>query len=161
MSKLFSKPLSLGAQTLLLVLLAAGGASAGDDTDVLNARIKASLNTMVQDVHAAPTPVEKRAVLDQFLARAERATGLAEKLPFLSEENRAALHVLQGKFDRYSLEFHGAPGSGSGNAGAGVPNGSLDAFASYMQNDLEQANGGIYLSTGAIIIVLLIILILL
>jgi hypothetical protein len=161
MPKLFrpSRVPRLAIQILLLTFFAAIGAQAGSGSDLVNQRVKASLNSMVQDVHAAESPAEKRAVLDRFLTKAERGARLAQVLPILSDENQRALNVLQGIFEGYAAELHGVPGQGASQAG--VANGELNAFASYMQQNLEQANNGIYLSTGAIIIVLLIILILL
>ncbi len=178
-TKLGLKPIALSLQILLLTMMTTVGAQAGPESDLLNGRvnqrIKISLNRMVQDVHSAHSQLEKRAVLDQFLAKAENGTALAEKLPFLSTENHAALTMLHEKFDRYAAELRVVPGLGSTQASpanasqasepsgvARAPAADLDGFATYVQNDLEQASsGGIYLSTGAIIIVLLIILILL
>jgi hypothetical protein len=166
MPKLFSKPILRTAQILLLTLIGATAVSAGTEPGLLNGsinqRVKQSLNTMVQDVYAAEAPAEKRAVIERFLNKAERGAALAAKLPFLTDENHAALNFLQGKFDRYSAELNGVSGTGTAhNSVTGVPGGDLNDFASFMQQDLEQAGNGVYLSTGAIIIVLLIILIIL
>jgi hypothetical protein len=166
MPNLITKPFRISIQVLLLALFGATATLAGTESGLLNGtinqRVKQSLNTMVQEVHAAEAPAEKRALLERFLDKAERGATLAGKLPFLSDENHAALNMLQGKFDRYSAELGGVSGTGSTqNTLSGIPGGDLDAFASFMQQDLEQADNGLYLSTGAIIIVLLIILILL
>jgi hypothetical protein len=140
---------------LLLTLFSGTPTQAQTSSDLIGQRVKSSLNTMVQDVHTAETHAEKRVVLDRFLAKVSRGTTILTAVPLLSEENRAALEVIQARFEKYSGMLHGVSEENV------VADGDLDAFASYMQQDLEQASGGVYLSTGAIIIVLLIILILL
>lgn len=154
-----SNPSAYFAQALLLTLLTAGAVQAQNGSNLIEQRVKSSLNTMVQDVRAAEAPAEKREILSQFLVKVSRSASMLESVPFLSDDNHAAIEVLQERFDRYSASLHGSTDGSSADV---VADGDLDAFASFMQNDLEQANsGGVYLSTGAIIIVLLIILILL
>jgi hypothetical protein len=148
---------------LLMTFALASGADAQTGSSGLNPRIsqqvKASLNTMVQEVHAAESPATKHAILTGFLGKVERGAVMAKHLPFLSAENRTALNVLQGKFGQYAADLRSMPEPGTSRDG--VAEGDLDSYASYVQQDLEQASsGGVYLSTGAIIIVLLIILIL-
>jgi hypothetical protein len=150
-----SKTSACCAAILLVTMLTGIPVQAETGSEMIGQRVKSSLNAMVQDVHEAGTPSEKRAVLNRFLSKVSRGTAILEILPFLSDENHAAVDLLKERFDRYSADFGGTPGTNA------VADGDLDAFASYMQNDLEQASGGIYLSTGAVIIVLLIILILL
>jgi hypothetical protein len=149
----------LAAHVLLMTFLTGAAAEAGPVSSTMENRLKSSLNSMVQDVHEAETPAEKRVVLDRFIGKLTRGSALLEKAPFLSAGNRTALNALQERFAGYDAELNGIPQQGSSDAG--VADFDLDGFASFMQNDLEQANGGVYLSTGAIIIVLLIILILL
>ena len=150
------KPFTRFASILLLAGFAAVPASATEDRDVLQARVKSALNEMVQDVKAAEAPAEKREVLDEFLGKVEKRAEWAQSLPFVGEENRAVLAKLHDRFAGHRAELAGA------NGGAPVADADLDAFASFVQNDLEQAdevawgNGGVYLSVGAIIIILLI-----
>ena len=128
------------------------------DQGMLQARIKVALNDMVQEVKTAETPEAKRAVMNRFLGKIEHRAELAGKIPFLPEENRAALNLLQNKFSDYEATLNGRPGVGA------VADKDLDSFAGFMQQNLEQAaeadwgNGGIYLSFGAVIIILLIII---
>jgi hypothetical protein len=137
-------------------LASAGLAQASPNSGQLQERVKVALNGMVQEVKAAETPAAKREVMERFLNKVDRSSRMAERLP-LGEENRAALNMLKGRFAGYSAELAGTDGQ------VGVPDGDLDAFAGFMQQDLEQAavSGGVYLSTGAIIIVLLILILLL
>jgi hypothetical protein len=151
------KSLSNYAGILLLTALTALPSQAAENQSLLQARVKSALNGMVQDVKAAENPAGKRAVMDQFLGRADRELGLLEKLPFLSEEKHAAIDMMKAKFGGYAAEI-------DDKGSAGIADQDLDAFASFMQQDLEQAaeiawgSGGVYLSVGAIIIILLILI---
>ena len=133
-------------------------AHAGADQAMLQSRVKVALNEMVQDVKAAESPAAKREVMDKFLGKIEGRTEMIGKVPFLPAENRAALKLLQNKFEGYETTLKGVPGAG------GIADKDLNAFAGFMQQDLEQAaeaawgNGGIYLSFGAVIVILLIII---
>jgi hypothetical protein len=147
------KALSKFAGVLVVMTAVAALPTHAADQGMLQARVKVALNEMVQDVKSAETPDDKRVVLDRFLGKIERRAELAAKIPFLPAENRAALAVLEDKFGGYEATLK-----------AGVEDKDLDSFASFVQQDLEQAadaawgNGGIYLSAGAIIIILLIII---
>jgi hypothetical protein len=144
------------AGILLITLAFALSSHAGENAKRTQDPVKTALNEMVRDVHTATTPVEKREILTRFIGRATFAAGALEMVPFLSQEKQVALDELQAKFDAYGSELKG-PAAGS--EGYGVADKDLNAFASFMQQDLEQAdNGGIYLSTGAIIIILLILI---
>ena len=152
------KTLSKFAGILFFMAAIALPAHASEDHGMLQARFKAALNGMVQDVKTAETPAAKRQVMDRFFAKVHQRAELTAKMPFLSAEKRSALALLQGKFGGYEATLKGQPGLG------GVADKDLDSFASFVQQDVEQAadaawgNGGIYLSAGAIIIILLILL---
>ncbi len=149
--------LSLSAVPLVLLLSLGTNTSAQPGPDVLEQRLKTSLNTMVRHVREAETPEAKRRVMERFVGKARAGTLVAKRLPFLTVENREALTSLQARFEGYALHLEGEPGTPR----AGIADTDLDAYASYMQQDLEQASGGLFLSTGVIIIILLIVLILL
>lgn len=136
----------------MAMALPAYAADAGQDA--AQQRLKVALNDMVQDVKQAETAPAKRAVMERFVDGMERNAKLAAIVPFSGEEKKAALNLLREKFDGYQASLAGAPGSDR------VADADLDAFAGFMQQDLEQAagSGGIYLSTGAIIIILLILI---
>jgi hypothetical protein len=146
---------------ILFTLALALPARASENHDLLQARLKTALNDMVQEVKSAGSPAAKRAILGDFLAKVESRVAHVGRLPFLSGENRAALAQLEERFGGYSADLRG--GSGRGMSPEGVADKDLDAFASFMQQDLEQAavGGGVYLSTGAVIIILLILILIL
>lgn len=125
---------------------------------VVEQRLNASLNSMVTRVEDAETPEAKRAILDGYLDRAESAADKAEHLPLLGSETRGTLGALRASFRNLVDRLHGTGGVER------VSDGGLNAFAGQVRGDVQQAlstNGGIYLSTGTIIIILLILLILL
>jgi hypothetical protein len=139
------------AAVLAFVTVAAVPARADENRDLLQARMKTALNEMVQDVRAAATPAEKRETMEQFFGKVEQRARLANNLPFLGAENREALTFVQGKFAGYHADLKTQADR------------DLDGFANFVQQDLEQAesswsSGGIYLSTGAIIIILIILI---
>lgn len=163
------KSLMKYAGILVLTAVVALPAHAEEKRNLVRDQVKTVLNDMVRDVQAAPTPAEKREIMTRFIDRAERSAIVVENIPFLSSEKHAAIDFLQAKFAGYASELNGTKAvpqparEGTGTAGvAGVADRDLNAFASYMQQDLEQAEGqwggGIYLSAGAIIIILLILI---
>ena len=150
------KTLSKLAAVLFFAAAATLPAQAAENHGMLQAKVKVALNEMVQDVKVAKSPTAKREVLNRFVGKLEHRAEMVGKIPFLSNENHAVLSMLQDKFGGYKAQLNARSGNG-------VADKDLDAFASFMQQDLEQAeaswgNGGIYLSTGAIIIILLIII---
>jgi hypothetical protein len=139
------------AAVLAFMTVAVVPARADENRDMLQARMKTALNEMVQDVRAAETPAAKRETMERFLDKIEQRAQLAGKIPFMGAENREALSFVQEKFAGYHAELQGQPDR------------DLDGFANFVQQDLEQAesswgSGGIYLSTGAIIIILIILI---
>jgi hypothetical protein len=146
---------SLALAAFVACIAVANPAQASTDHGMLQARMKVSLNEMVTEVKEAETPAAKRAVMERFLDKFENRSRIAERLP-LNEEHRTALTALQSRFAGYTAELNGS------DQQPGVADDDLDAFAGFMQQDLEQADswgsGGIYLSTGAVIIILLILI---
>lgn len=138
---------------LALVLSVASPSRAGSAEVALSQRLKNSYNTMVLDVREAPMASEKREILDGFLGRMDNALGIVET--FLPASNptratavemRARLQADRGELDAFDLRDAQASGN-------------LDAFASYIQQDVEQADG-VYLSVGALIIILIVVIVL-
>jgi hypothetical protein len=151
------KTLSKRLGMLLFLAAAVLPAQAADDKEVLQSRVKAALNEMVQEVKSQESAEAKRETLERFIGKVERRAGWLETMPFIEKEQRAALSMLQGKFAGYQAELKGLQGRDR------VADRDLDAFASFVQQDLEQAevtwdDGGVYLSVGAIIIILLVLL---
>jgi len=139
---------------LLLTLLVAAPPAEAQASSVLEQRLKASYNGMVRDVRLADAPAEKRAIIAEFLGRMDRGLAVVEKMSPASDPSRLSAarmrEDLQARLDELNRMDAQAP-----NAGA-----TLNHFAAYLQQDVERADG-IYLSVGALIIILLILIILL
>jgi len=115
-------------------------------------QLKQHVRDAVEKVKAAPTAAEKRSILDNELRtmitaldRAKKMTGRAAE-----KENIDALRTrLQEKLD----ELHGQ------NGYTAVPDGQLNTFADYVQQDFEQADQVLTISvTTALLIVLILLL---
>jgi hypothetical protein len=150
-----SRSLPLSLKLTLAAFAFAIPLQAAAPRDFAQERIKSALNTMVQNVKKAETPADKREALNGFLTRADRVAALLQRAPFMEKSQRQAAASLQQKFAGYSAALQGT------SEQAPLQDGELDAFASFMQQDIEQADGGIYLSTGAVIIVLIILILIL
>ena len=144
----------LSVPALLLVLLFAPEAKAQVGSVSLGQHLKAPYNEMVQDVRETESPEAKREIITGFLTRLDRSLGMVQKL--VPESKPAYLQAtrmratLQAQLDE--LKGMDMQGQTAGN--------TLNNFALYLQQDVEQADG-IYLSVGAIIIILLILILVL
>lgn len=149
------------AKTLLAALaaglLSAAPLQARSGATWAEERFKSEVNAMVREVEAAPDPAAKRAVLAGFTARMELALARALLRASLEEEDRVALERAKARIQAYRAELDGHAGF------ARVPDGELDRFAAYVQQDMEQAQwgGGVYISAGALIVIVLLLVLLL
>jgi hypothetical protein len=131
-------------------------AHAGPAGEVLEERYHAALSQITQEVRQAQDPAEKRRILSGFFRHMEDGLLKAETLSSLPEQDKQALHTVLGKYYAYQAELDGTAGY------ARVEDRDLDDFASYVRQDMEQApvGGGIYISAGALLVILLVILLL-
>lgn len=143
-------PLAFAAACLLPARAHAGPAA------TLEERYHRALSEVSQEVKAAEDPAEKRRILQRFLDHMQDGLGEAGKLPGLSDPDRNSLHTVLGKYYAYEAELKGDGGYRA------VPDADLDAFAGYIRQDMEQApvGGGVYISAGALLVILLILLLL-
>ena len=129
---------------------------ARDGATLLEERFKTAINDMVREAEAAPDPASRRELLHGFVVRMDDGLGKALEGGALSEADRASLGALQARFQAYRAELEGRDGF------VRVEDADLGRFASYVQQDLEQApvGGGIYISAGALIVILLLLIVL-
>lgn len=122
----------------------------------LEERYQAALSHVTQEVKQAQDPAEKRRILQGFINHMEEGLQKAETLSSLPENDKQALHTVLGKYYAYQSELEGT------NGYARVEDRQLDEFASYIRQDMEQApvGGGIYISAGALLVILLILILL-
>ncbi len=144
----------LSAPAFLLALLFASQTEAQSTSAALEKHLKASYNEMVQEVKQTEAPEAKREIIVSFLTRLDRGLGLVEKLVPKSESAHIKATRLRTTMQGHLDELNGMDMQGQGAAN------NLNSFASYLQQDVEQADG-IYLSAGALIIILLILIIIL
>ncbi len=141
----------------LFIFITSAPLRAEDGSAALEARFHNSLSEVVREVRNANTPMEKRIILQHFLTKMENGMEKAQGMAILNTQDRQVVQGLQKKFLAYDAELNGQNGLEL------VADAKLDAFAGYIQQDMEQANhgGGIYLSASAIIIILLLLIIIL
>jgi len=117
-------------------------------------QLKQHVRDIVKTVKDAPTAAKKRAILDEKLRAMVTVLDRAKQMTKRSahEKNIEALRArLQEKLD----ELHGQ------NGYTAVPDGQLNTFADYVQQDFEQADQFITISaTTAVLILILLILLL-
>lgn len=124
--------------------------------EALEERYHAALSEVTQEVKQASDPAEKRRILSGFFQHMEEGLQKAETLTSLPEDDKQALHTVLGKYFAYQAELEGTGGY------TAVADGDLDQFAGYVRQDMEQApiGGGVYISAGALIVILLILILL-
>ena len=147
-----SRFFSISASMLMMVFVVVVTQRAAAGSGVLEERFKVSLNTAIQNVRETEDPIAKRKMLGDFLIRMDQGLGVAKAA--VSEKDGRALDVLQLKLRTDYAEL-------SGHGTVKVPDADLNRFANYVQQDVEQAAGGIYISVGGLIIILLLLIIIL
>jgi hypothetical protein len=135
-----------------LFVLAAGLVTVPARADLTpQERLKRHVRDVVQTVKAAPTAARKRAILDEKLRGMIEALDRAERMPALPQD-RAGIEALRGRLQEKLDELHGRDGYEA------VPANQLDAFADYVQQDIEQADSITISLTTALLILILVIL---
>ena len=148
---LLSAPVAILA---FAAMLTASPATAASPQVILEQRLKTSFNTMVQDVHHTEDPSAKREIISRFLTRLDKGLALVQTMSSDDAKVSAQAAQARAKIQADLAELNGM------NATAPAAAGNFNAFASFVQQDVEQADG-VYLSVGALIIILLILIILL
>jgi hypothetical protein len=112
------------------------------------------LNDTALKVQATESPVQKREILGKSLSEMTRAIDTVKGAPLTTDQDRATLNRLQANVQEKSDELVGA------NGFERVPDDQLNAFSTYVVQDMEQADQKITISlVVALLIVIIIILI--
>jgi len=112
------------------------------------------LNDTSLKVKAATSPEQKREILSNSLAEMTRAIDTVKGAPLATDQDRANLDRLQVTLQEKSDELVGANGFDR------VPDDQLNAFSTYVVQDMEQADKTITVSlVVALLIIIIIILI--
>jgi hypothetical protein len=138
------------ALTLFVVagVLAFAGDALGQD------KVHSYLNETALKVKATESPVAKRAILTKDLSNMTEVLARAEKSSLTSAEDDASLAQLRSTLQEKSDELAGSNGFDR------VSDEQLDGFATYVVQDMEQAERVVTMSlVTALLIVIIVILI--
>jgi thioesterase domain-containing protein len=117
-------------------------------------KLKQHVRSMVQEVKAAPTAEQKRALLDEKLRGMIDALDRAEAIANLSPNDQEGLDALRTRLQEKLDELHGQ------NGYEAVPANQLNSFADYVQQDFEQADTlTISLTTALLVLILIVLLV--
>lgn len=115
-------------------------------------KFKKYVNGMVQKVEKAESSSQKRTILDRsfdkFLTVFERVEGM----DMISESDKKAIGNLNEMITEKKRELNGM------GEFTRVPDGQLDNFANYVQQDLEQADTVITISATTLLLIIIILL---
>jgi len=135
---------------LLVVLGVLGWAGTAMSQD----KVHNYLNDTSLKVKAATSPEQKREILTHSLSEMTRAIDTVKGAPLATDQDRANLDRLQVTLQEKSDELVGANGFDR------VPDDQLNAFSTYVVQDMEQADKTITVSlVVALLIIIIIILI--
>ena len=113
------------------------------------------LNDTSLKVKATASPEQKREILSTSLAAMTRAIDTVKGAPLTTEQDRTNLNLLQADLQEKSDELIGVNGFDR------VPDNQLNAFSTYVVQDMEQADQTITISlVVALLIVIILILVL-
>ncbi|MDX1585106.1 MAG: hypothetical protein R3222_00120 [Balneolaceae bacterium] len=137
----------------LLVSLFLVNGSAFAQSSNPSERLKKHINKMVEKVEEAPTPQDKRTILndsfDDLITAFERVEGMEA----ISQQDRQAVALLKKNISEKKKELNGMDGY------ARIKDNRLNQFANFVQQDLEQADDTITISlTVALLIVIILLL---
>ena len=135
---------------LIVVIGALGcaGVALGQD------KVHSYFNDTALKVKATESPVQKREILSKSLGDMTRAIDTARSAPLTSEQDAANLDRVKATLQEKSDELAGINGFDR------VPDDQLNAFSTYVVQDMEQADKTITISlVVALLIVIIIILI--
>jgi hypothetical protein len=124
-------------------------AAAHDQTE-----IHKRLAEVAQHVKQVQDPAAKRALLDNTFQQLAGVVDAASKGPLATTSDQAALKSLARNIQEKRDELNGK------NGFQWVDDSKLNRFADYSIQDLEQADQWVYISTGTIILIVLLILLL-
>jgi hypothetical protein len=132
----------------VVVVLAGTGVAHAQDA------ILDRLNDAAVEVKATSDPVQKRAILAKNIDGVIGALNTVRGAPMLSEQDAASVDQVQAVLQERSDELAGR------NGFSRVPDDRLDAFSSYVVQDLEQAHN-ITISVVTLLLIIIILILIL
>jgi hypothetical protein len=139
---------SKNAIRLLVVIGVLGWAGTAMSQD----RVHNYLNDTSLKVKAATSPEQKREILSTGLSAMTRAIDTVKGAPLTTEQDRTHLNRLQADLQEKSDELMGVNGFDR------VPDNQLNAFSTYVVQDMEQADKTITVSLVVVLLIVIIII---
>ena len=139
---------SKNAIRLLVVIGVLGWAG----TAMSQERVHNYLNDTSLKVKAATSPEQKREILSRNLGEMTRAIATVKGAPLTTEQDRTHLNRLQADLQEKSDELMGVNGFDR------VPDDQLNAFSTYVVQDMEQADKTITVSLVVVLLIVIIII---
>lgn len=138
------------ALRLIVVIGALGfaGVALGQDS------IHSYFNDAALKVQATESPVQKREMLNKSLTDMSKALDSIKSAPLTSDEDDVNLDRIKATLQEKSDELAGANGFDR------VPDDQLNAFSTYIVQDMEQADKTISISLVAALLIVIIIILL-
>ncbi len=138
----------------MLALIVIAGALSVAGSAIGQDNVHSYLNETALQVKSSDDPVVKRDILTKDLARMTEALAKAQESALTSAEEDAGLAQLQTTLQEKSDELAGK------NGFERVPDQMLDGFATYVVQDMEQADRTVNISVvTALLIIIIVILI--
>jgi uncharacterized protein HemX len=133
---------------LIVVIGALGCAGVAFGQD----RVHTYLNDTSLKVKATDSPAQKREILSTNLSQMTRMLDTIKSAPLTTDQDQANLSRLQANLQAKSDELVGANGFDR------VPDDQLNAFSTYIVQDMEQADKTISISLVAALLIIIIII---
>ena len=135
-------------------LIVAIGALSWAGTAMGQDRVHNYLNDTALKVQATASPTQKREILTQNLGEMTRMIDTVKGAPLTTDQDRANLDRLQATLQDKSDELAGINGFDR------VPDDQLNAFSTYVVQDMEQADKSLNISLVAALLIVIIIILL-
>ena len=115
-------------------------------------RLKKHINSVVEKVEEAESPLHKREILDGSLEEMIQAIDKIKEKKSISESDKKGLAVFKDNLVDRKNELNGLNGFKK------VPNNQLNQYANYIQQNVEQADAVTISVTTALLIVIILLL---
>jgi hypothetical protein len=149
-----TKEISMFARKTVIHLLVVIGALGWAGTAMAQDKVHNYLNDTALKVNATESPVEKREILRKSLTDMTRAIDTVKSGPLTSEQDDIQLDRMKATLQEKSDELVGANGFDR------VPDDQLNAFSTYVVQDMEQADKTITVSVVVALLIIIIIILL-
>lgn len=131
---------------VMMLVMASAGVVQGQD------KLQNYLSDAAVKAKATEDPAQQREILDNSLAKMVKALNQVQSSPLISKEDKASIDRFKSILKEHRDELAGA------NGYQPVPDAQLSAFATYIVQDMEQANQTVTISTVTLLLILIIVI---